>query len=179
VLLIKAMFVVGLHELQVLRKAKWSSVTYDALAGQQLQLLRHCFNVMMPCGQMINLDLYSQTLKICQKHFRLGSSSQKCWWNPPPTWKCFNRHKFENTRSSHKTQMNCYSPPAIQPRCAPSDFLFFGDLRGAVRGKRFGDDDMFTEEVTRWLQVQNWKCYKKGIDAVVIGTRLLKLMDNM
>jgi uncharacterized protein YunC (DUF1805 family) len=54
-LLIKAVSVVGLHELQVLRKGKWSSVTYDdALAGQQLQLFRHCFNMMMPCGQTIN-----------------------------------------------------------------------------------------------------------------------------
>jgi len=64
--------------------------------------------------------------------------------------------------------MNCYSPPTFQPRCAPSDFLFFGALRGAVRGKRFGDDDMVTEKVTRWLQVQNSNCYKKGIDAVEV-----------
>jgi hypothetical protein len=58
--------------------------------------------------------------------------------------------------------MNCYSPPTIQPRCAPSDFLFFGALRGAVHGKRFGDDDMVTEEVARWLQSTKFKLLQKG-----------------
>jgi len=49
VLLIKEMFVVGFRELQALRKGRWSSVTLDdAVAGQQLQLLRHCFSVMKP-----------------------------------------------------------------------------------------------------------------------------------
>jgi len=57
--------------------------------------------------------------------------------------------------------MNCHSPPTIQPRCAPPDFVFFGALRGAVHGKRIGDDGMVTEEVTRWLQVQNSDWYKK------------------
>jgi hypothetical protein len=46
--------------------------------------------------------------------------------------------------------MNCYFPPTIQPRCASSDFLFFGALRGAVRGKSFGDDEMVTEEVMKY-----------------------------
>lgn len=63
-LLIKAVLVVGLLELQVLRKAKWSSVTYIALAGQQLQLLRHCFSVMMPCGQTVNCTI--RILKSCR-----------------------------------------------------------------------------------------------------------------
>jgi hypothetical protein len=34
ILLIEVLFIVGLHELQVLRKDKWSSVTCIALAGQ-------------------------------------------------------------------------------------------------------------------------------------------------
>jgi hypothetical protein len=36
-LLIKALLVFGLHELQVLRKAKWNSLTRIALTGQQQQ----------------------------------------------------------------------------------------------------------------------------------------------
>jgi len=36
-LLIKALLVFGLHELQVLRKAKWNSLTRNALTGQQQQ----------------------------------------------------------------------------------------------------------------------------------------------
>jgi hypothetical protein len=83
------------------------------------------------------------------------------------------------TQEAVKTQMNCYFQPTIQPRCAVSNFLFFGALRGAVCGKGLGDDDMVTEEVTRWRQVQNSHCYKEGIDVVVTGTRLLKLMENM
>jgi hypothetical protein len=58
--------------------------------------------------------------------------------------------------------MNSYSPPTIQPRCAPSDFLFSGALRGAVHGKRFGDNGMVTEEVTRWLQSTEFKLLQKG-----------------
>jgi hypothetical protein len=46
-LLIKTPFVTGLHKLQVLRKAKRSSVTRLALVGQQQQSLRHCCNVLM------------------------------------------------------------------------------------------------------------------------------------
>jgi hypothetical protein len=45
VLLIKALLV-GIHKLRVLRKAKWSSVTFLALAGQQQQSLRRCCNVL-------------------------------------------------------------------------------------------------------------------------------------
>jgi hypothetical protein len=36
-LLIKALLIIGLHKLQVLRKATWSSGTRVALAGQQQQ----------------------------------------------------------------------------------------------------------------------------------------------
>jgi hypothetical protein len=78
VLLIKAMLVVEFRELQVLRKVKWSSVTCVALAGQQVQLLRNFLSVLVPCGQTINQDLFSQTPKIPQKHFRLSSASQNC-----------------------------------------------------------------------------------------------------
>jgi hypothetical protein len=46
-LVIKALLVVGLPELRVLRKAKRSSVTRLALAGQQQQSLRRCCNVLM------------------------------------------------------------------------------------------------------------------------------------
>jgi hypothetical protein len=47
VLLIKALLVVGLHELWFVRKAKWSSVTRLTLAGQQQRSLRPCCNVLM------------------------------------------------------------------------------------------------------------------------------------
>jgi hypothetical protein len=46
-LVTKALLVIGLHELRLLRKAKWSSVTNHALAGQQQQSLRRCCNVLM------------------------------------------------------------------------------------------------------------------------------------
>jgi hypothetical protein len=45
-LLIKALLVVELHELRVLKRAKRSSVTRLALAGQQQQSLRRCCNVL-------------------------------------------------------------------------------------------------------------------------------------
>jgi hypothetical protein len=46
-LLIKALLVVELHELRVLRKAKRSSVTRLALVGQQQLSLWHYCNVLM------------------------------------------------------------------------------------------------------------------------------------
>jgi hypothetical protein len=70
VLLIKAVLVVGLHELHVLAKAKQSSVMCVAVAGQQQHLLRFCFNMLVPHGQTINSDLYSRTLETFHKCFR-------------------------------------------------------------------------------------------------------------
>jgi hypothetical protein len=43
-------------------------------------------------------------------------------------------------------------------------------------GKRFGSNDKAIEE---WLQVQNSLSYKKGIDAVLTGTRLLKFVASV
>jgi hypothetical protein len=47
VLLIEALLVIRLRELRVLRKAKRSSVTRLALAGQQQQSLWRCCNMLM------------------------------------------------------------------------------------------------------------------------------------
>jgi hypothetical protein len=46
-LLRKALLVIVLHELQVLKKAEQSSVLHIALASQQQESLRHCFNMLM------------------------------------------------------------------------------------------------------------------------------------
>ena len=67
VLLIKEMFVVGLRELQALRKGRWISVTLDdAVAGQQLQLLRHCFSVMKPQVKPLTKICTVKLLKSCR-----------------------------------------------------------------------------------------------------------------
>lgn len=47
VLLIKALSVIGLHKLHVLRKAKWRSVTNAALVSRQQRSLRHCFSMLV------------------------------------------------------------------------------------------------------------------------------------
>jgi hypothetical protein len=47
-MLIKSLLVAGLHEWLVLREVKWrSSVTWVALASQQEQSPRCCFNMLM------------------------------------------------------------------------------------------------------------------------------------
>jgi hypothetical protein len=48
----KALLVTGLHTLQVLRKAKQSSVTCITLAGHQQQSLICCFNILMNSFEM-------------------------------------------------------------------------------------------------------------------------------
>jgi hypothetical protein len=66
VLLIKVLLVIGLHELLVLRKAKWSSVMRVTLAAQQQQLLRCCFSVLMNSFKMTD-GLQPESLQLsCQ-----------------------------------------------------------------------------------------------------------------
>ena len=58
----QAVFVIGLHELQVLRKAKQSSVTCDTLAAAFCDAEGVVSVDIMPRGQTINSDLNIQTL---------------------------------------------------------------------------------------------------------------------
>jgi hypothetical protein len=58
----------GLHKMQVLRKAKWSSVMHVALAGQQ-QILRCCFNMLMNSFKMTN-GLQPERLHLSSQHPR-------------------------------------------------------------------------------------------------------------
>jgi len=70
----------------------------------------------IPHGQIINSDLYIQTLKNLAKAFQESSTSQRCCWNPPAMWQCTIIHKFKNVGSNHRTWMHCFFPPTIQPR---------------------------------------------------------------
>ena len=73
---------------------------------------------------------------------------------------------FQKAGSNHKPHKGCSSPPTIKQELDHSDSHLFGALEGAVRGKRFGSDDEVTEEVNKWLRVQNSNWYKQAIDAV-------------
>jgi hypothetical protein len=67
--------VVGLHELRVLRKAKRSSVTRLALAGQQQQSLRHYCNVVNE--ELIRKD-YNQ--KACSWALSIQGKCEQHYW---------------------------------------------------------------------------------------------------
>jgi len=54
-------------------------------------------------------------------------------------------HKFQKTGSNYRSRRTILPHPPHSPNLAPSDF--FGGLKDAMRGKRFGIDDEVTEEV--------------------------------
>jgi hypothetical protein len=61
--------------------------------------------------------------------------------------------------------MDCSSPPTTNPDLVPPDIDPFGALKDAICWIWFWSDAI-TEEVKKWLQVQNSKWYKKGTDCV-------------
>jgi histone-lysine N-methyltransferase SETMAR len=58
--------------------------------------------------------------------------------------------------------------PVYSPDLAPSDYLIFGPLKNALRGRRFYADKEVQEAVHKWLRDQ-LKTFLKGIN---------KLMDH-
>ena len=53
--------------------------------------------------------------------------------------------------------------PAYSPDQAPSDFLLFGPLKDALRGRRFAADDEVKEAVHDWLHSQPQTFFSNGI----------------
>jgi hypothetical protein len=51
------------------------------------------------------------------------------------------------------------SQPPYGQDLAPTDFRLFGELKGFIRARRIGSDDEVTEEVRKWLRVQNSNWY--------------------
>jgi hypothetical protein len=45
--------------------------------------------------------------------------------------------------------------------------LLWGPKKDIIRGKMFGSDDNVTEEVGKWMRVQNSKWYKRGKEALI------------
>ena len=82
VLLIKALLVIGIHELQIIRKAKRSAVTRVSLASSKVVITdfssyRRVILVDMPRGKTVNSDLYLTILKALQKRFTSVRSQKK------------------------------------------------------------------------------------------------------
>jgi hypothetical protein len=57
---------------------------------------------------------------------------------------------------------------------APSDYHLFGPLKGAIRGKRFEDDEEVIAEVKRWLPQRPAEWYREGIHALASRWRKAK-----
>jgi hypothetical protein len=68
-LLIEALLIVRLHDLQVLREARRSSATRVALAGQRQQSIRRCFNVLLNSFATAN-GFPPETLQLSSQHPR-------------------------------------------------------------------------------------------------------------
>jgi hypothetical protein len=60
----------------------------------------------------------------------------KMWLKLPSTRQRTITHKFENTGSNHKTQMDCSLHPPYSPDFAPSDFRLSISIKDAIRGKK-------------------------------------------
>jgi histone-lysine N-methyltransferase SETMAR len=100
----------------------------------------------MLCGQMINSDLYIQTLKTWQKHFRR-------FWPHKNAAEILLQHDNARPPTGLKTQeaiteLGQTAPPhpPYSPNTAPSDFHLFGAPKDAIHGKSFGSCDAITEE---------------------------------
>lgn len=136
-LLIKTLSVVGLHELQVLRKAKQSSVMYVTLAGRQRQALRRrltCWcHVLKPLTQICTFIL----LKKLAEAFQGSFTSHKCYWRPPSTRQRTTTHTY--TFEIKEAIKNIPHLPH-SPHRASSDLHRYGALKDAIRAKMFGSE---------------------------------------
>jgi histone-lysine N-methyltransferase SETMAR len=116
---------------------------------------------MLPSGQTINSDVYVETLK---KRFRRVRSHKD-------VTKVLLQHDNARPHTSLRTreaitklQWTVLPHPPYSPDLAPSDYHLFGPLKGAIRGKRFEDDEEVIAEVKsccdRDLQSGTAKAYR-------------------
>lgn len=131
-----------------------------------------------PHSQTINSDLYVQTLKTLQKHFR------SVW-----PYKMLPKFSFNTTTYDHtilKTQeaitnikWTVLPHPPYYPDLASWDFHLYGALKIANCGQGLGSVDQITEEVKKW-SVQNLNWDNKRTDALVTcWHKAVKVMEIM
>lgn len=168
VLLIKALLVIGIHELQIIRKAKRSAVTRVSLASSKVVITdfssyRRVILVDMPRGKTVNSDLYITILKALQKRFTSVRSQKKKKYA-----EILHHHNNTSTHTSLKTQetitkveWTVLPQPPHSSAPTPSDFHLFRAHRDTIRGKRFRSDDEVMVEA-KLLRVRNRNWYKKG-----------------
>lgn len=151
-----------LHELQVLRKAKRSSVTRIALdlflwvgerggAGWDAEGVGSVD--IMPRGQTITSDLHIQTLKTladaCYRDFDLTHVAVT-----PQQQDKAEPHRILKTKAVITKFTRAVLPhPPYSPYHAPTHFHLFGALKEAIHGKSFGGDEV-TEEVVASTKFQ-------------------------
>jgi histone-lysine N-methyltransferase SETMAR len=68
--------------------------------------------------------------------------------------------------------------PPYSPDLTPSDFHLFGQLKKALRGKKFEDDEAVIHAAKTWLCDQDNILYKQGIHALVSSWRKAVLVDG-
>jgi hypothetical protein len=103
------------------------------------------------CVQTINPDLYIQSLKTLQKHFRrvwLHNNFVKILLQYTSAW---SQKSLKTQEAIIKLRWTVLPHAPYRPDLIPSDFLLFWALRGALHGKKFGNVDKVIEEVTKWL----------------------------
>lgn len=121
----------------------------------------------MPHSQIINSALYVQTLKTLQKHFR------RAWPHKMQLKFSFNMtthdhtHAWKQRKQSH-TSNGLFLPSDHRPQILlPEISTSLEPSKTPTCGKGLGSDDKVTEEVKKWLWIQNSNWYKKRIDALV------------
>jgi histone-lysine N-methyltransferase SETMAR len=103
----------------------------------------------LPRGQMINLDVYVETLKksflrVCPLKDVIKVLLHHDSARP---------HTSLHTREAI-TELQCsvLPHPPYSPDLAPSDYHLFSPLKDAIYGKKFEDNDEVIFEVKRWLR---------------------------
>jgi len=76
-------------------------------------------------------------------------------------------HKSTNPGGNRQIWLECAPPSPFCPDLAPSGFHLFGQLKDALRGTRFEDDESVIHAVRTWLSEQETSWYREGMHALV------------
>ena len=91
----------------------------------------------------------------------LAGIQKTCWLSTTMS------HKSTNPGGNRQIWLECAPPFPFCPDLAPSGFHLFGQLKDALRGTRFEDDESVIHAVRTWLSEQETSWYREGMHALV------------
>ena len=125
----------------------------------------------MARGETINLDKYIKTLQKLKQHYQRMQPNR----NPGDMLIQHNNAHPHTSLWTQEAIAKCgwtmLPHPPYSPDLAPSDFHLFGQLKDALYGTRFEDDENVIHAVRTWLREQETSRYREGMCALVMRWR--------